>query len=146
MIITDENLTYIETSLAFHGIKDLNLREDFTDHICTYIESAEGDDFELAYTQAVYNLGGYGAFQLIQNQINEKNLIKKVFLRKKIFYMLSSFNLMLLASGLLFKLNKWPYSGILLAVAFTILIFGTIPYWFYGKYKLKVQKIILLNK
>jgi len=146
MIITDERYTYIETSLAFHGINDKGLKEDFTDHICTHIEHAGEVDFEEAYIQAIQNLGGYGAMQLMQNQINEKQLIRNILFRKKIFHMLSSFNLMLLSAGLLFKINKWPYSEILLASAFSILIFATIPYWFYEKYKFKSQKITLLNK
>ena len=41
---------------------------------------------------------------------------------------------MLLALGFLFKLNQWPYSSILLASGFGILIFITIPFALYNKY------------
>ena len=146
MTLTDSNITYIETNLKFYGINDENLKEDLMDHICSHIECYNGTDFENAYQEAIENLGGYASFQLMQKEINEKALIQSFLTRKRAFYLLSTFNIMLLALGFLFKLNQWPYSSILLASGFGILIFITIPFAFYNKYKYSTQKIILLNK
>jgi hypothetical protein len=146
MILTDSNISYIETNLKFYGINDETLKDDFMDHICTHIECYNGSDFEDAYQEAIENLGGYSSMQLIQKGINEKKLIQSFLVRKRIFYLLSTFNIMLLALAVLFKINQWPYAGILLTSGFGILIFFTIPSAFYNKYKLTTQKIILLNK
>ena len=146
MKLTDENLKYIETNLTFYGISDETIREDLLDHICTHIECFNGDNFEKAYQEAIENLGGYASFQLMQKEIDEKKLIQSFLARKRAFYLTSTFNIMLLSLGFLFKLNKWPYSSILLASGFGILIFITIPFAFYNKYKRSTQKVILLNK
>ncbi|MBC5834793.1 hypothetical protein G6N05_11085 [Flavobacterium sp. F372] len=146
MTLTDANVVYIENNLNFYGVNDQNLKEDLMDHICTHIECYNGNSFETAYQEAIQNLGGYSAIQNMQNTINEKALIHSFLYRKRAFFLLSTFNVMLLALGFLFKLNKWPYSSILLATGFAILIFITIPFVFYNRYKHSKQKTILLNK
>jgi len=146
MIVTDHQLDYIETNLTFHGIKDDKLREDLIDHICTSIEHAGISDFDTAYEQAVHNLGGYGAMQLLQHDISEKRLMGSILKRKKAFYMLSSFNLMLLCWGFLSKIFAWPLANIFTATALGLLLFVTIPFAFYERYKSREQKIILRNR
>lgn len=146
MILTDEHIEYIATNLKFYGITDTTLKEDLTDHICTHIECYNGNDFEKAYQEAIQNLGGYATLQNMQKDVNEKKLIRTILARKRAFYMFSTFNIMLLALGMLYKLNQWPYASILLASGFCLLIFGTIPFAFYNKYQLSKQKIILKNR
>ena len=146
MIISEENIQYIETNLKFYGIIEANLRDDIFDHICTHIENHNGTDFEEAYQESIHNLGGYATIQFLQKQINEKAIIKSFLMRKKVFFLISTFNLMILSAGLLFKLNQWPYSSILLAVALGLLVFATLPLFCYNRYRLHTQKIILFNK
>lgn len=146
MKLTDENIEYIETNLKFYGINDKTIKEDLLDHICTHIECFNGNDFDKAYKEAIENLGGYASFQIMQKEINEKALIHSFLARKRAYFLLSTFNVMVLALGFLFKLNQWPYSSILLASGFGILIFITIPFAFYNRYKHSKQKTILLNK
>lgn len=146
MILTDENVEYIATTLKFYGITDVTLKEDLMDHICTHIECYNGTDFEKAYQKAIQNLGGYASLQNMQKDVNEKKLIRTILARKRAFFLFSTFNIMLLALGMLFKLNQWPYASVLLACGFSILIFGTIPFAFYNKYQLSKQKTILKNR
>lgn len=146
MIITDRNIEYIETTLSFYGITNSVLKEDLLDHICTHIENSNHETFELAYKEAIEKLGGYATMQIIQKENDEKKLIQSFLARKRTFYMVSSFNIMILALGFLFKLNQWPYSSILLATGFALLIFITIPFAFYNKYKRSYQKTILTNR
>lgn len=146
MMLTDENIEYIATTLKFYGITDVTLKEDLTDHICTHIECYNGTDFEKAYQEAIQNLGGYASLQNMQKDVNEKKLIRTILARKRAFFLFSTFNIMLLALGMLFKLNQWPYASFLLACGFSILIFGTIPFAFYNKYQLSKQKTILKNR
>src|SRR5690606_24665945 len=114
---------YISENLTFHGIKDQDLREDLIDHICSYIENAETSEFEPAYEQAVRNLGGYGAMQLLQYDKNEKRLMAGILKRKRALYMLSSFNLMLLCWGFLSKIFAWPLANVFTATALGLLLF-----------------------
>ena len=146
MIITSGQIQYIETNLSFYGIKDADLREDLVDHICTHIEADDNLEFETSYQKAIVNLGGYGAMQILQKDITEKQIIRGFLVRKKIFYMLSSFTIMIIALGLIFKLNQWPYSTILLATGFSLLVFAVIPFWFYERYQHNAQKIKLQNQ
>lgn len=146
MILTDLNIAYIETNLKFYGINNQNLKEDLMDHICTHIERYNGNDFETAYQEAIQNLGGYTSFQLMQKESNEKKLIQSFLVRKRAFYLTSTFNIMLLALGFLFKLNQWPFSSVLLALGFGILVFISIPFAIYNKYKHSSQKTIIKNK
>ena len=146
MMITDRNIEYIETNLSFYEITDVILKEDLLDHICTHIENSNLETFELAYKEAIETLGGYATMQIIQKEKNEKKLIQSFIVRKRAFYMVSTFNLILLTLGFLFKLNQWPYSSILLATGFSILIFITIPFASYNKYKRSYQKTILTNR
>ena len=146
MNVNDTQYNFIRTSLSFNGISDVNLLDDLLDHICSYIEKDDSANFEEAFSKAIAALGGYGALQLMQHKITETALIRGLLVRQKIFYMVSSFNLMLLASGFLFKLNKWPFSTVLLASGFGILIFFTIPFWFYKRHKYQFQKIIQVSK
>jgi hypothetical protein len=146
MIITDRNIEYIETNLSFYGITDVVLKEDLLDHICTHIENYKLETFELAYKEAIETFGGYATMQIVQKEKDEKKLIQSFLARKRAFYLVSSFNIMLLALGFLFKLNQWPYSSILLATGFSILIFITIPFASYNKYKRSYQKTILTNR
>ncbi len=146
MKINDEEFAYIERNLTFHGISSGELKEDLLDHIASSIEHTENGSFEDAYQIAIQKLGGYGALQLMQNQINEKAFIRKFLMRKRSYYMFSCLNMMILCLGFLFKMNKWPYANILMAIGFGMLIFCTIPFWFYYRYRLDKQKAILLNK
>lgn len=146
MIISEENMQYIETNLKFYGITESDLKDDVIDHICTHIEQSNETDFEEAYQQSIQNLGGYVTLQLLQKEINEKALIKSFLIRKKGFFMISTLNLMLLSAGLLFKLNQWPYSSWLLATAFGMIVLVTVPLFCYNRYRLHTQKTLLLNK
>lgn len=146
MNVSEEDLEYINTNLEFYDITDSELKENLLDHICTSIENSNEHDFQNAYNNAIRNFGGYGALQIMQHKIREKQLIRSILFRKKIWYMLSSFNLMLLAAGFLFKLNQWPYSTFLLATGFLVLVFASIPFYFYERYKFNYQKTIQLNK
>lgn len=146
MTISETELNYISTNLVFHGIGDRELREDLTDHICSYIENADGTEFDSAYERAIQNLGGYGAMQLLQHDKNEKHLMSGILKRKKILYTLSSLNLMVLCWGLLSKIFQWPLANVFIAVALGVLLFVTLPFAFYEKYRNDCQKIKLRNR
>ena len=146
MIVTDDQIAYIETNLVFYGITDQDLKEDLLDHICTHLERSNQQDFEISYQEAIANLGGYAAMQLIQGQKNEKALIQRFILRKRNVHLTCAINAIVLLTGFLFFIFKWPLSGVLILIGFSQLILITIPFIIYEQYKLKTQKFLLLNK
>ena len=146
MTISDQEMDYIAQNLTFHGIRDEQLREDLIDHICSDVENSAEPDFDAAYARAILNLGGYGALQLLQYDKNEKRLMAGILKRKKALYMLSSFNLMALCWGLLSKIFHWPLANVITASSFGLLLFVTIPFAFYERYRSRAQKIILRNR
>jgi hypothetical protein len=56
MTLTDNNINYIATNLEFYEIKDVDLKEDLIDHICTHIECYNGTDWQLLRDMCI---GGY---------------------------------------------------------------------------------------
>ncbi|MGX7667928.1 hypothetical protein [Flavobacterium pedocola] len=146
MTVTDDHITYIETNLVFYGITDPSLKEDLLDHICSHLERSNMSDFETAYQEAITNLGGYAALQLLQREKTEKELIQSFIRRKRNVHLTCALNAIVLLVGFLFFIFRWPYSGVLILIGFSTLILITIPMIIYEQYKLKAQKILLLNK
>lgn len=146
MTLTDDHISYIETNLTFYGITDEGFKEDLLDHICTHLEKSNLNDFETAYQEAISNLGGYTAMQLIQREKNEKALILSFIRRKRNVHLTCAINSVILLVGFLFFIFKWPFSGVLILIGFLQLILMTIPFIIYEQYKLKAQKMVLLNK
>jgi Zn-dependent membrane protease YugP len=146
MELTEQQIVYIETNLSFYGIEDDQLKEDFLDHICSYIESLNSTNFENAYSQAISNLGGYATLQQFQREKNEKLLIKSFIIRTRNVYLTCAINAVILLIGFLFFMFQWPYSGVLLLVGFSQFIIITLPYVLFDKYKKQSQKILLTNK
>lgn len=146
MELSEQQIDYIETNLEFYGIKDNQLKEDFLDHICSSIENSNETDFETAYSQAISKLGGYPTMQLLQQDKNEKLLIKSFINRTRNVYLTCAINAIILLIGFVFFLYQWPYSGVLILIGFSQLIIITIPFILYDKFKRQSQKILLLNK
>jgi hypothetical protein len=146
MELSEQQIDYIETNLEFYGIKDSQLKEDFLDHICSFIENSNGTDFETAYSQAISKLGGYPTLQLLQQDKNEKLLIKSFINRTRNVYLTCAINAIILLIGFVFFMYQWPYSGVLILIGFSQLTIITIPFIIYDKFKRQSQKILLLNK
>jgi hypothetical protein len=146
MELSEQQIDYIETNLEFYGINDCQLKEDFLDHICSYIENSNGTDFETAYSQVISKLGGYATMQLLQQDKNEKLLIKSFINRTRNVYLTCAINAIILLIGFVFFMYQWPYSGVLILIGFSQLIIITIPFILYDKFKRQSQKILLLNK
>ena len=140
MELSEQQIDYIETNLEFYGIKDSQLKEDFLDHICSFIENSNGTDFETAYSQAISKLGGYPTLQLLQQDKNEKLLIKSFINRTRNVYLTCAINAIILLIGFVFFMYQWPYSGVLILIGFCQLIIITIPFIIYDKFKNKFLK------
>ena len=135
MQIEDKHVEFIENSLKFHGIKSEALKEDLVDHICTYIESQDSNDFNRLYQEALQKFGGYSSFQNLQLETSFQKFAKQARVINNLLFMVGLAMVMLLVIGSLFKIMHWPYSSALLIVAIVLFAFGVIPLIFYSKYK-----------
>ena len=72
MILSDNQIEYIETNLKFYGIESETLREDVVDHICTYIESKDTGSFDELYAEALEKFGGCFTIKNIQNETRQQ--------------------------------------------------------------------------
>ena len=142
MILTEEQIDYISTSLELHGITTEELKNDLLDHICTYIETGKYTDFETAYKEALLKFGGYAGMGKLERDTYHLVTFKSSIRRQKFVYIfgfLASFTMIL---GMLFKIMHWPGAGIILFSGFLLLLFGYLPVYFYQRYKLFYRKSV----
>ena len=140
MKLTDRHIDYINNNLRLYGVKSEPLREDLLDHICTYIENQESDDFEKLYQDALHEFGGYASFQNLQLETNFQKFASQSLIRKKILFSAATIALLSIFIGSLFKIMHWPFASILLFVGFMILLIIVIPLFFYDRYKSVIHK------
>lgn len=142
MTLSDQQIEYISTNLEFYGVTSQELHSDVLDHICTYIENNEFEDFDSAYNQAIQKFGGYAAMSAIERETYLLTAFKKNVVRQKIVYISGFLASFMIFTGLLFKFMHWPYANIITFTGSLVLILIFIPVFFYHKYKLSYQKSI----
>lgn len=142
MILSDQQIEYISTNLEFYGVTSQELHNDVLDHICTYIENNEFEDFDSAYNQAIQKFGGYAAMGAMERETYLLTTFKKNVIRQKIVYTSGFLASFMIFTGLLFKFMHWPYANIITFSGSLVLILIFIPVFFYHKYKISYQKSI----
>lgn len=140
MILTDQHIQFIETNLKLYGVKSQDLRGDLLDHICTYIENNDSEDFDTLYQEALQKFGGYNSFQNLQLETNLQKFAQQAIRLKRILHIVSTLAILLILTGLLFKMMHWPYATILLFSGCVAFILVVIPTFFYDRYKSSIHK------
>ncbi|MGB6267667.1 MAG: hypothetical protein WBF67_01545 [Olleya sp.] len=140
MQLQEKHIDFIESSLTLYGIKSEDLKEDLVDHICTYIESQDSNNFETLYQEALQKFGGYASFQNLQLETNLQKFAKESIVINKLKVGLGGVMIILLVMGLLFKIMHWPYANIFLVIAILTFAFGVLPVLFYAMYKKSIYK------
>ncbi len=140
MKLLDEHIEFIATNFQFYGIKSESLKEDLVDHICSYIENQDSDDFNQLYQEALLKFGGYASFQNLQQETNFQKLSQKMIFLNKLQFSLGCVVALLFIISLLFKILHWPYANLILLLGFIVAGFILIPIYFYGRYKISVHQ------
>ncbi|APX98801.1 GldL-related protein [Lacinutrix venerupis] len=135
MQIEEEHIRFIENSLKLYGINSQDLKEDLVDHICSYIESRESNNFNELYKEAIQKFGGYSSFQNLQLETNFQKFSKKAKVVNVLKFIVGLIMVILLVIGFLFKIMHWPYANAMLIVAILLFAFLLIPLLFYSKHK-----------
>jgi len=133
MILSDKQIEFIDQSLNFYGIESKSLKEDVTDHICTYIEFREGC-FEDLYKEAIGEFGGYVAIKNIQNETKLQLYSEKIKSLKKILFVLGYLTAALFIISYMFKYAHWPFSSLLLSISVGVLVLAFFPTFLYFNY------------
>lgn len=140
MKLLETHIEFIDNSLAFYGVKNEELREDLVDHICTYIENSDSNDFNALYQQALQKFGGYASFQNLQLETNYQKLAKEIISVNKLKFSLGFIVILLLVVSLVFQMMSWPYANAWLLGAIGIVVLFILPAHLYANYKKSIHK------
>jgi hypothetical protein len=140
MILKDQHIEFIENNLKLYGVKSKDLREDLLDHICTYIETNDTQDFDSLYQEALQKFGCYTSFQNLQLETNLQKFAQHTIRLKRALHLVSTIAVLLIMIGLLFKVMHWPFATILLFSGCVVFILVVIPTYFYDRYKSSIHK------
>ncbi|WP_240732473.1 hypothetical protein [Flavobacterium alkalisoli] len=136
MRLTEQEIDFISDNLKLYGLTSEELHNDVLDHICTYIENREFDDFDTAHKKAIKNFGGYSEIRALQRNAYLETMFRKNMKREKAVAISGFTSSSLICIGMLFKFMHWPFASISLAIGFLLLITTFLPLYFYHRYKL----------
>ncbi len=140
MILTDNQIDSISCDLDVLGIKSNDLKDDILDHICSDIESKDGNNFNEAYQTVIKKFGGEQAIEQIQKDTDFLLNYKRSLRLKRALYISGFVVSFLMSTGIMFKVMQWPFAGMILLVAFVLLNFVLLPIFFYERYTASNQK------
>ena len=140
MELTEKHITFIENSLTLYGVENKDLKEDLVDHICTYIENQNSNDFNRLYQQALQKFGGYSSFQNLQLETNHQKLAKEIITVNKLKFSFGFLVILLLVVSLVFQMMQWPYANAYLLGAILVSVVVILPAHFYANYKKSIHK------
>ena len=141
--LSKQNIRLISQILDRSGISFSHLREDLIDHFCCEIEEklAEGITFSQAFESIKHNLG----IKSLQ-QVQEKTLLlidKNYCAMKTTMKFSAIISIILLIVGILFKINHWPWAGIMITLGFFILCFFFLPSAYYIMHREKRDRRLI---
>ncbi|MBU2929462.1 hypothetical protein [Winogradskyella psychrotolerans] len=140
MELTEKHITFIDNSLSLYGVESKDLKEDLLDHICTYIENQDSDDFNMLYQQALQKFGGYANFQNLQLETNHQKLAKEIITVNKLKFSAGFLVIVLLVISLVFQMMQWPYANAYLLGAILVSVVVILPAHMYAHYKKSIHK------
>jgi len=132
--LSPEQVKLIDQTINRHNITFSHLREDLVDHVCCIVEEemVEGKNFNDIFFRVLESIG-INSFRKVQEQtilyINQTYQIMKNIM--KISGIIST---ILVTFGALFKIQHWPFGGILLAVGYLVLLTAFLPSLMYVLY------------
>lgn len=140
MKLSEKHIDFIENSLSLYGVEDIDLRENLLDHICTYIENEDSEDFDAVYQRALQKFGGYTSFQNLQLETHHQKLAKHIITVNKLKFSLGFLVILLLVISLVFRMMQWPYANAWLLGAIAISVLLILPAHLYAYYKKSIHK------
>ncbi len=140
MELLEKHVDFIDKSLQLYGVASQDLREDLVDHICTYIENQDSNDFNMLYQKALQKFGGYTNFQSLQLETNFQKFAKQIIIINKIKFSCGFIVILLLVLSLVFQMMQWPYANAWLLGAIFVSFLVVLPVHLYSRYKKSILK------
>jgi hypothetical protein len=141
--LTDERIDFIVNQINNSQIDSEELKEDLVDHFCCVIEDylRQGKSFKESYNTA-YQIVCPNGFNEIYRESIFLLTSKRIKIMKKLLFITGFIVAFIQTTGILFKILHWPKGGLLLLIAFAILIFVLLPLVFLHYYKKEYSKFI----
>ena len=125
MLLLDEHIDIISAKLKDGGIKDTLLHNDLLDHICTFIEQSDSDDFDALLQQALYLVAPNGVHEIEEERFFLFHFHKQLTMKRALFF--SGFTAtFLITTGITFKQMHWPGANIMLMYGYVALLLSII--------------------
>lgn len=140
MILSDQQIEFIERNLKLYGVNSKDLRDDLLDHICTFIEANDSSDFDSLYQEALQKFGGYASFQNLQLETNYQKFAKQLIHINRLKFSFGFLVILFLVTSLVFQMMNWPYANAWLLGAILVSVLVILPIHFYARYKKSVHK------
>ncbi|MEQ9303301.1 MAG: hypothetical protein RJQ14_05240 [Marinoscillum sp.] len=142
-MISDQQIDFIEQSIADSQVKSKELRDDLLDHMCCLveIEMKKGLTFDQAYQKAFLQTSpnGYGEIQnetlFLLNYNKIMNMKRFTYLSGFVFSMGFSF-------GCLFKIMHWPWANMMMSIGLIGAAFVFVPMLLINKYKTVLHSVL----
>ncbi|MEQ8471100.1 MAG: hypothetical protein RIC35_07940 [Marinoscillum sp.] len=142
-MISDEQVDFIEQSIAESNVKNKELRDDLLDHMCCLveIEMKKGLTFDQAYQKAFLQTSpnGYGE---IQNETLFLLNYNKIMNMKRLTYTSGFIFSMAFSFGCLFKILHWPGANLLTSIGLIGATFVFVPMLLINKYKSVLHSVL----
>ncbi len=141
--LTEEQIDFIVKQVDQSNIESIDLKEDLVDHFCCFIEDSmrAGNTFEESYTMAYQSISPNGLNEIYQESIFLLSS-KRIRIMKKLLFASGFIVLFLLLTGIVFKIQYWPASGLILFITAAVLIFVFLPLVFLYLYKSEYSKFL----
>ena len=140
MQLREKHISFIDNSLTLYGVESKDLREDLVDHICTYMENEDSNDFNDLYQKALQKFGGYTNFQNLQLETNHQKFAKQIITYNKFKFSAGFLVILLLVMSLVFQMMQWPYANAWLLGAILVSTLVILPVHFYTRYKRSIHQ------
>jgi hypothetical protein len=137
MILTEEQIDFIELDLKLRGVALEELRYSMLDHLCCQIEANDSTEFDKAYDMALLEFGK-GEMLKVQEDIIKYEFNRTWKRRNFVTYLFGFVSVFLILTGSLFKMMHWPGASLGLILGVFLLNIGFLPLFFYYKYKKSV--------
>lgn len=143
MKLTIEQEKTIEELVDAQGLSIRTLRDDLVDHLCCVVESQLGKEqsFEQLLEQAVTDLAPNGLMDIQHTTIFLLNS-QRIFLLKRLIYVIGFLGSVSLTAGLTLKLLRMSFGTELFTVGFLTLLLVFIPLLAIDRYKVALSKSI----
>lgn len=137
MMLTEQQLDFLEAQIKERGITDPDLADSLLDHFCCVIEfeMEQGINFEDAWRKAYLQVCPDG-LEEINREVLHINAHQKHHIMKKFVFILGFVSALIFTVGYFFKILSWPTANFNMVLGSSLFSLGFLPMYFLLKYRI----------